>query len=398
MSVRKRTWTTPKGEAKSAWAVDYSDAHGKRRLKTFRLKKDADAFAATATVEVREGTHVADSASATVEAAARLWITAANVSGLERSSVQDYERIVRLHINPFLGPTRLNALTIARLRAFEDELRENGRSASMARRIMTTMGTMLADAQERGLVGRNVARDMKARRGGGETRQERRQKGRVKVGVDIPTRDEMKALLATVSGRWRPLVMVATFCGLRASELRGLRWDDVDLDKREIHVRQRADRFNEIGKPKSISGERTVPAPPMVVNALKEWKLAAPKAELGLVFPNVSGNVEVLGNILKRGLHPAWVEAGVAVDTGEVDAKGKPIMAAKYTGMHCLRHWFASWCINRKEDGGLALPPKLVQERMGHSTIAMTMDVYGHLFPRDDDGSELAAAEALMLG
>lgn len=398
MSVRKRTWTTPRGEAKTAWAVDYSDAYGKRRLKTFRLKKEADAFAAIATVEVREGTHVADSASATVEAASRLWITAATASGLERSSVQDYERIVRLHINPFLGQTRLNALTIARLRAFEDELRENGRSASMARRIMTTMGTMLADAQERGLVGRNVARDMKARRGGGENRQERRQKGRVKVGVDIPTRDEMKALLATVSGRWRPLVMVATFCGLRASELRGLRWDDVDLDKREIHVRQRADRFNEIGKPKSISGERTVPAPPMVVNALKEWKLAAPKSDLGLVFPNMSGNVEALGNILKRGLHPAWVEAGVAVDTGEVDPKGKPIMAAKYTGMHCLRHWFASWCINRKEDGGLALPPKLVQERMGHSTIAMTMDVYGHLFPRDDDGSELAAAEALMLG
>lgn len=70
MSVRKREWTTPKGEAKSAWVVDYVDAGGKRRLKTFRLKKEADQFAATASVEVREGVHVVDSASVTVTKAA----------------------------------------------------------------------------------------------------------------------------------------------------------------------------------------------------------------------------------------------------------------------------------------------------------------------------------------
>jgi integrase len=52
-----------------------------------------------------------------------------------------------------------------------------------------------------------------------------------------------------------------------------------------------------------------------------------------------------------------------------------------------------SWCINRKADGGLELPGKVVQEGLGHSTIAMTMDTYGHLFPRGDDGAELAAAE-----
>ena len=54
----------------------------------------------------------------------------------------------------------------------------------------------------------------------------------------------------------------------------------------------------------------------------------------------------------------------------------------------------AAWCINRKADGGLELPGKVVQERLGHSTIAMTMDVYGHLFPRVDDGGELATAAA----
>ena len=54
-------------------------------------------------------------------------------------------------------------------------------------------------------------------------------------------------------------------------------------------------------------------------------------------------------------------------------------------------------CINRKKDGGLELPIKTVQQRLGHSSIVMTSDVYGHLFPRGDDGSEMAEAEKLLL-
>lgn len=410
MSVRKREWVTPKGEAKSAWVVDYFDTAGKRRLKTFRLKKEADSFAATASVEVREGVHVADSASVKIEAAGKLWLATARADGLERATVEDYERHVRLHINPHIGAMKLPSLTIAKVRAFEDQLREADRSPAMIKKVLVSLGTLIADAQERGLVARNVVRDMKAKRGSGDKRQEKRQKGRLKVGMDIPTRDEVKALLGVLKGRWRPMFLVAIFCGLRASELRGLRWKDVELEKGHIKVHQRADRYNEIGKPKSLSGERTVPAPPMVINSLREWKLACPKRPTGkkdesgeaitvldLVFPNGLGKVEQLNNILRRGLQPAWIAAGVTVDTGEVDKRGKPVLAAKYGGMHALRHFYASWCINRKEDGGLGLPPKIVQERMGHSTIALTMDRYSHLFPKADDADEMAAAERAFL-
>jgi integrase len=71
---------------------------------------------------------------------------------------------------------------------------------------------------------------------------------------------------------------------------------------------------------------------------------------------------------------------------------------AKYTGLHRLRHFYASWCINRRVDGGLELPLKLVQARLGHATVTLTADRYGHLFPRGDDGAELAAAEQAFLG
>ena len=93
------------------------------------------------------------------------------------------------------------------------------------------------------------------------------------------------------------------------------------------------------------------------------------------------------GNIISRGLQPAQIAAGVTVNG-----------TAKYTGLHSLRHFYASWCINRTADGGLGLPAKVVQERLGHSSITMTLDVYGHLFPRGDDGDELAAAEQKLFG
>lgn len=414
MSVRKREWTTPKGVAKSAWVVDYGDASGKRRLKTFAKKKEADAFAATASVEVREGVHVADSASVTVSKAGEFWIASAKASGLERSTIDQYRQHIDLHINPIIGEMLLSKLNVPAVRAFEDELRETGRSAAMVRKLMVSLGSLLADALERGLVGRNVVREKsRARQKGKDKRLERRQKGKLKIGVDIPSREEVKAIINALEGRWRPLLLTAIFAGLRASELRGLRWADVNLDQKEIRVHQRADRFNDIGRPKSEAGERTVPIPPMVTNALKEWKLAYPRPVSGkdddgkiiredaradhLVFPNGIGKVESLANIINRGLLPVQVAASVCDPTGEVDEDGNQITKARYTGMHSLRHFYASWCINRPADGGLGLPPKVVQERLGHSSIVMTMDVYGHLFPRGDDAEEMAAAEKSLL-
>jgi integrase len=109
---------------------------------------------------------------------------------------------------------------------------------------------------------------------------------------------------------------------------------------------------------------------------------------MDIVFASSRGRVHHHSNLVKYGLIPAQLAAGIVAPDGK----------AKYTGLHALRHFYASWCINRQSDGGLGLTPKLVQERLGHATIGMTLDVYGHLFPRGDDGSELAAAEKSLLG
>ena len=73
-----------------------------------------------------------------------------------------------------------------------------------------------------------------------------------------------------------------------------------------------------------------------------------------------------------------------------------PSGAPKY-GLHSLRHFYASWLINRKVDGGREMPIKSVQTLLGHASITITADTYGHLFPRGDDAEELARAEFLLL-
>lgn len=389
MSVRKREWTTPKGEAKAAWVVDYFDTTGKRRLKTFKLKKEADKFAATASVEVREGIHVADSASVTVEKAGSLWITSGESAGLERSTINQRKSHLEHHIVPLIGQTLLSRLTVPAVRDFEDTMRKEGRSPAMVKKVLTSLGSILSDAGERGLAMRNPVRDIRSSRKGRDRRQEKRQKGKLEVGIDIPTRDEIKALVAALDGNWRPLLVTAVFTGMRSSELRGLRWQDVDFKRNEISVKQRADQFKEIGPTKSEAGVRTIPVPPVVISALKQHKLKQAPG-VTLVFANPEGQPRSHANIVNKGLKPAMIRGGVTVGTGEE-------LEAKYTGLHALRHFYASWLINRKEDGGLGLPVKMVQERMGHASIVMTMDTYGHLFPRMDDGTELAQAANILL-
>ncbi|HTN60915.1 MAG TPA: tyrosine-type recombinase/integrase [Devosia sp.] len=396
MSVRKRTWTT-KGVERTAWVVDYTDGQDVRRLKTFKTKKEADSFAATSHIEVREGIHVADGASCTVNAAGKLWITARERAGRERTTIDQYQNHLDLHIGPLIGDKKLTSLSVPEVRAFEEKLLDTGRSPAMAKKVLVSLGSLLADAQERGLVARNVVRDLRVRRGSSDHRAEKRAKGRLKIGTDIPMPSEIKALVGALSGRWRPVLITAIFSGMRGSELRGLPWDAVDFEKKSIRVYQRADRYGKIGPPKSDAGEREIPMAPIVINTLREWRLVCPKGELGLVFPNTKGGVEAHSHLCHAGLEPSWIRAGIAVKVGGKAEGEPPALKPRYMGMHALRHFYASWCINRRQDGGLELPPKVVQERLGHSSITMTMDVYGHLFPRGDDSEELAAAEAALL-
>jgi integrase len=228
MSVRKRTWTTSKGVEKDAWVVDYVDKveGGKRRLKSFDKKKDAAAFAATANVEVRAGVHTADSASITIAEAGRKWIEAAELGSsddepLERATIEAYRQHLRLHIEPYLGSLKLSQLSAPMVLEFLEKLARGDapaggdprpRSKAMVRKVRVSLSALLAAAQERGLVSRNVVRELRARRKRGKQRQaEKRAKGKLKIGVDnsYARRDQ-----GHCRGRQGPLEAIAADCDL----------------------------------------------------------------------------------------------------------------------------------------------------------------------------------------
>jgi integrase len=371
--VHQRKWTTRSGEEKSAWIADYFDADRHRHIKTFKRKKDADAYLLTVAGEVRDGTHVAPAKSETVAEAAQRWLNRVEADGREASTVRQYRQHVKLHIVPRIGNVKLGNLSMHVVEKFRDglldEKAEKKLSRAMARKVLVSFKSILRTARRSHLTaGISIGRS-------------KREERKLEAGRDFPSREEIGRLIHAAGEfdvRHRALLAVAIFCGLRASELRGLRWQDADLVHGNVHVRQRADRYCKIGNPKSTSSTRSIPIDPFVVKILKEWKLACPKGEHGLVFPSTTGNIEHHSNML-RGLAPVLIAAGLKKKDGQ----------PKYA-LHAFRHFFASWCINREVEGGRELPVKVVQELLGHSSIVMTLDRYGHLFPRGDDRNELA--------
>ena len=387
MSVRKRCWTTRLGEQKERWVVDYVSQTGTRHLKTFAKKKDADAYHSRVCVDVADGVHTPHSRSITVEEAAADWIAHVEAEGRERTTVNAYRQHVAIHIAPKIGHVKLAQLSTPLLHRFRDDLLASVSVATgekmsrvMARKVLGSLKSLLKDAQRRGNVAQNVAT-------GVSVSLNMRDRKKLRVGVDVPTVDEVRRMIATAQGRARVMLVTVCFTGLRSSEMRGLRWPDVELDGAEpkLHVRQRADRWGKIGPLKSASSERTIPLGPYIANTLRAWRDLKSDAS-DLVLATANGTVQFHQTLVQRMSHKVQINAGI------VDEHGRP----KYLGLHCLRHFFASWCINRRVDGGLELPLKTVQSRLGHSTLAMTADVYGHLFPSSDDHSELLAAERAL--
>jgi len=292
-------------------------------------------------------------------------------------------RSYKIQVRPIreeIGHVKLANLTRSGVEELKTDLLK-AHSHSKAKNAIAALKALLKHAQKIGAVAQNVARDV-------DFLDNKRHRVQIKSGVNMPTPEDVRAMLRHCEGlgdsktarRWRPLFVTAVFTSMRASELRGLRWHDVDLEAKEITVRQRADRWNEIGAPKSKAGKRRIPLSPMVVNTLREWKVACPPSALDLVFPTNVGTVLRLTNIESQFWHPMQRACGL------VDGKGKP----RY-GFHTLRHFFASWCIDQ------GFPWKRLQAIMGHSTITMTIDTYGHLLGTDGDQDLMAAGEAALL-
>ena len=366
MAIRKRQWIAPDGTAKQAWLVDYRDQAGKRRSKQFTRKKDAETWHTVAAYQVGIGTHTPDSVSVTVQRAAEMWLDTVKAADREPTTIAAYEQHVRLHIVPKCGARKLSQLTAPIVRSILDDWLLN-LSRPMAVRVFRSFKAILSDAQERGLVAQNVAQAVKVQKAS-------REKGKAAP----PAKSDLRAILGAASKSddlmGRALVELAVFTGMRASELRGLAWGSLDLKRARVTVEQRADAKGTIGPPKSEAGHRTIALPSRVVKVIREWQLACPAHALGLVFPSPKGKP-----LSHRVMTLNYVKPI------QIAAKVEPF------GMHAFRHAAASLWIEQ------GMNPKRLQVWMGHSSIQVTFDTYGHLFEQaGKDAQEADAIEAAL--
>lgn len=356
------------GKLSTYWVVRYYDSDGKQRRKNHKKQAAANAHRIMVESELLTGAHIPDKASATVKAAAEHYINALErdmrAGKRERSTWKQYRSHIKLHIEPYpVASTLLNSLRAPECRTYLDALQEKV-GDSQAAKVMVTFRMILSHAAERGWIQGNPATTVKLKR---HTR-------KVKV-VSFPEKSEVKKLLATaekMGAREHAFCCLGFFCGLRPSELRGLPVSAIRPGN--VVIDQRADEWGNIGAPKTPKSRRTIPMGQYTAKIVDKW-LKDTTDEL--VFPSDNGTPISYQNLYNRFWKPLHTKAG---------------LKTVYT-LHTMRHVAASLWI---EQGYM---PKRVQELLGHATLAMTMDTYGHLFQTSKESRALVnKAEKSILG
>ncbi|CAA7613499.1 site-specific integrase [Magnetospirillum sp. UT-4] len=399
-TVSKRRWTTPSGEKREAWTLTYMDRDGKRYRKQFSRKAEADAERVRVEGELAGGIHVPDRDSRTVEDAAKAFLAdfqqLVAAGKRERSTFDAYERQVELHLRPYaIAKRKLSRLTGPDCtqygRALEAEL-----SDAMSTRVYAMFRQIIKFAHGGGWIAADPARSVTIR-----TRGERHQDDN-EGAVAIPPKAQLRALYQAArefddTGYAEAMVSVLVFAGLRISELLALPRRALFLADGSLRVLQRADRYRAIGAVKTKRARRTVPLPPIAVQALRKWLPNATASNLGLVFPTVGGSrgegggVQSYHNLYHRFWVPLLTRAGLVTwDETEGDDEGK---AHPFFAFHTLRHVAVSLWI---EQGAT---PKQVTTWAGHSSIQFTMDTYGHLWSdKTSDQAIARAAQTSLIG
>lgn len=343
---------TRNGEAR--YEVRLRGVDGKERSRTFRLRKEAERYERAQHTAIDQGLWV-DPRSGRVTLATWTAEWQRTVVHLRPTTRRIYDANLRNHVLPELGEIELAKLTPSILRGWlaglTTKVGGHGRTLALGSvaQAYRTLSRVLAAAVDNELLGRNPLRGVKPPRVEAEP-------------MRFLAHDEVATLAAAMDPRYKALVFVAAYSGLRAGELIALRRKHVDLLHRTITVVEQVQSISGrhvTSVPKSSAGRRSVPLPGVVAAAL-EVQLAnhAEPGTEGLVFPAPEGGFLRLENFRKRVWTPATVAAGVA-----------PLR------VHDLRHTCASLAIAAGAD------VKVLQRMLGHASAALTLDRYGHLLP-----------------
>lgn len=350
--------------SKNSWAVVVDMGRdpltGKRR-QVWRsvkgTKKDAEALLLQLQNQKANGVDVLPGRVTVAEYLAK-WLETYARPNTAPKTFRRYEQLIRVHIVPVVGGIPLGKLRPLHIQQVYQNVQDKGRSARTALHCHRVLRHALQQAVKWQLLTTNPADAAEAPR---------------------PTRYEMRALDASEVRRllteadqtpFGTLVHLAVATGLRQGEILGLRWQDVDLDNGIVRVRQTCQWLSKEGfifrQPKTYRSSRPVALSPDAVERLKQHRVLQVEERLAAGSAYQTNDL-VFSNGLGEPIHPsnlrkAWLEIVEQAQLGHLR-------------FHDLRHTHASLLLEQ------GVHPKIVSERLGHSTVGITLDVYSHVTP-----------------
>lgn len=346
------------------------DEKGKRRYlnKTIHgTKKDAGMYLSTTLTAISTGTFV-EPATITVDAYIKKWLEAAARPRLRDNTYREYEGLLQRYVSPVLGEKRLSDVRPLDIQAFYSSMSEQGLSPRTVRFTHSVLSSAFKQAVRWRMLSHNPCMSVELPR---KTNTEMQ---------SLTPKEAAQFLKEATSDRWGALFILALATGLRPSEYFGLKWSDMDLERGLVTVQRsliwRSYKSGDwyFGEPKTPRSRRRIPLPASVVRALIEHRSrqaegrlkVGPKYQsLDLVFATNEGQPLIRLNVVQKHFKPILKRAKLP----------------ETLRLYDLRHSCATLLLAANEN------PKVVSERLGHSSITLTMDIYSHVLPDMQQGA-----------
>jgi len=341
------------------WVIDFYDQDGKRRWHTMpkgSTKKDANIKKGELEKSVRRKTYITPKKLPLFPAVADDWLN--SKVNIRDNTKEGYKGHIEKHLKPFFKELKASQITYTVVEKYMISTLEKGVTPQTLRKILTTLSGIMKYAMKHRYIDHNPVREL-------ERPADERDGGQDEELIILQPEEILALVNAAETRKDRALFMMAALTGMRQGEILGSKWTDIDWTNNQVHVR-RTYNYGKFYDPKSKTSRRKIDLAPELVTELKKWRLACPKGKLDLVFSNAKGNPENKSNLLRRRFYPVLAAADLP-----------------HMRFHDLRHTYASLLLDQGEN------IKYIQRQLGHSSIQVTMDIYGHLM--SDVNQEAAA-------
>lgn len=364
-SIHRRgdTWTV-------RWRTETGDGRKQHSKGGFRTKKEAQEFLTEAMAAIRGGVFSEPTKVTVGEFLLERWLPARKLA-VRASTWASYDTAINRHVIPHLGPIQIQQLSPDRLDRFYADLSAAGLAPKTVRNVHVMLHKALHDAVRKNLVPRNVAAAADPPKLTRSARSE----------MATWTPEQLRAFFTGItSHRLAAAYVLAATTGMRRGEVLGLRWSDVDLDARHLHVRQTILSVNyhvTLGRPKTLRSERKIALDAATVRALRAHRRAQ-RAEIEALGRGYHNQDLVFARENGDPVHPDYFSQ-------TFDRTVKRLKLPKIR-LHDLRHTHATLGLKA------GVPIKVISDRLGHATTAFTMDIYTHAIPAiEHDAAEQIA-------